>query len=382
MIVVIADDLTGAAEIGGIGLRYNLTVEITSPADLSSRADLLIVNTNSRSKSEDDAVKEMSALCEKLKPLKPSLIFKKVDSVLRGHIVPEIEVQLKAFGLNQALLVPANPGMGRKIIEATYLIDGIPIHETDFSKDPEFPAKSSSVLKMLPAKNLKVAVKHHLQELPMNEVVIGEVQSVDDLGLWVERISDKTLIAGSAAFFLAILNKNYTCFSKSYREHVSLGYPLLYVCGTKFNKSNALIEGLKLSGQPVSYMCQALLEANSGPDAINNWADEVIALLQVKGKAVIAIDQKSTFNEDCAALNLRINMGLAVAEVFKRINIGELIIEGGATASEVLDQLNINKLFVVQELSPGVTRSLTTAKDLAITLKPGSYTWSKKIWKF
>ena len=279
-------------------------------------------------------------------------------------------------------MIPANPVMGRKIIEATYLIDGIPIHETDFSRDPEFPAKSSSILKMLPSKNLKVAVKHHLQELPLNEVVIGEVQSVDDLELWADRISDETLIAGSAAFFLAILNKRYTCFSKSYREHVSLGYPLLYVCGTKFNKSSALIEGLKLKGQPVSYMPQALLENNSDPVAIKTWADEVMALLQAKGKAVIAIDQKSVLNEDCVALNLRNNMALAVAEVYKKNNIGELIIEGGATASAVLAQLNINKLFVVQELSPGVTRSLTTIKDLVITLKPGSYAWSKKIWKF
>ncbi len=382
MIVVIADDLTGAAEIGGIGLRYNLTVEITSPADLSSRADLLIVNTNSRSKSKEEAMNEIRSLCDQLKQLQPLFIFKKIDSVLRGHIIPEIEIQLKALNLKRALLVPANPAAGRKITDATYFIDGIPIHETDFSKDPEFPIKSSSVLKMLPAESLNIAVKNHLYELPLNEIVIGEVESEEDLTSWAKKIADGMLIAGSAAFFSAILEQRYTCFTKHYREHVALGFPLLYVCGTKFNASHALIEALKLKGKPVAYMPANLLNAQSHDHDIITWSKKIQGLLEENGKAVIAIDQKNSFSENKEAVNIRKNMALAVAEVFKNNNIGELIIEGGATASEVLEQLNINKLFVVQELSPGVTRSLTTTKGLAITLKPGSYTWSNKIWKF
>jgi len=382
MIIVIADDLTGAAEIGGIGLRYNLTVEITSEIDLSSGADLLIINTNSRSKSADEATKEMSLLCQKLKPLKPSLIFKKVDSVLRGHIIPEIEIQLKELELKQALLVPANPLMGRKIIDASYLINGLPIHETDFSKDPEFPVKSSLVLEMLSPLKKVVSVQKHFQELPVNEIVIGEAENEQDLVFWAAKIKDKMLIAGSAAFFLAILDKKYTYFSKSYREHVFLGYPLLYICGTKFNASNTLIEGLSLKGQPVSYMPDNLLDSESSYLAINSWSNEIIELLKANGKAVIAINQKNILKKDIAAIDIRKNMALAVAEVFKKINVQELIIEGGATASAILNQLNINRLFVVQELTSGVTRSLTTTKDLAITLKPGSYPWSKKIWKF
>ena len=44
MMVVIADDLTGAAEIGGLALKYGLMAEITTTVNLHSRADLLIID--------------------------------------------------------------------------------------------------------------------------------------------------------------------------------------------------------------------------------------------------------------------------------------------------------------------------------------------------
>src|SRR5882757_10096749 len=43
MIAVIADDLTGAAELGGIGLRYGLSVEVNMDVNLSTKADLLVI---------------------------------------------------------------------------------------------------------------------------------------------------------------------------------------------------------------------------------------------------------------------------------------------------------------------------------------------------
>ena len=43
MIVVIADDLTGAAELGGLALRYGLATEITTTVNATSTAELLII---------------------------------------------------------------------------------------------------------------------------------------------------------------------------------------------------------------------------------------------------------------------------------------------------------------------------------------------------
>ncbi len=108
----------------------------------------------------------------------------------------------------------------------------------------------------------------------------------------------------------------------------------------------------------------------------DNWADEVTALLYRYNKAVIAVDDIVT-----DAVNLRQKKALLVEKVLKKIAVKELLIEGGATASAVIKQLNLTCFTPVQEFSTGVVRMKATQhNDLFLTLKPGSYTWPAQVW--
>lgn len=49
MIVVVADDLAGAAEMGGMALRHGLTAEIQSEFDAEADVDLIVFDTDTRS---------------------------------------------------------------------------------------------------------------------------------------------------------------------------------------------------------------------------------------------------------------------------------------------------------------------------------------------
>ena len=62
MIAVIADDFTGAAEIGGIGLKYGLNVIIETKVQEVSEADLLVIATDTRSLSADQASLEIEKI--------------------------------------------------------------------------------------------------------------------------------------------------------------------------------------------------------------------------------------------------------------------------------------------------------------------------------
>ena len=117
MIVVIADDFTGAAEIGGIGLKYGLKVVIETNGENHVEADLLIIATDTRSGSTKDAIRQSLVVAEGVEELKPSLLFKKIDSALRGYILEETSALTEGLGLHKALIVPANPLLKRKIIE-------------------------------------------------------------------------------------------------------------------------------------------------------------------------------------------------------------------------------------------------------------------------
>ena len=114
MIVVIADDITGAAEMGGIALRYDLSVIVADDLMESDKYEVIVIYTNTRSQAEQQAAEIMASLSAKASKFKPSLFYKKTDSVLRGHVLAEMNAQMKAMNLTKGLLVPINTGVCEK----------------------------------------------------------------------------------------------------------------------------------------------------------------------------------------------------------------------------------------------------------------------------
>ena len=58
MIAVIADDFTGAAEIGGLGLLYGYKTAIVTKVNALENIDLLIIATEMRAFDSEKAVQE------------------------------------------------------------------------------------------------------------------------------------------------------------------------------------------------------------------------------------------------------------------------------------------------------------------------------------
>src|SRR5688572_21220535 len=102
MIFVLADDFSGAAEIGGIGHRYGLRTEIQLSLDLNTTADLVVLDAETRSLSEGEAIRKVLETGIELKQWnKPFYLFKKIDSVMRGHLVPELNALQDCFAFNR-----------------------------------------------------------------------------------------------------------------------------------------------------------------------------------------------------------------------------------------------------------------------------------------
>ncbi len=134
MIVIIADDFTGAAELAGISLGYGLKVSLCLDGSLQGDADVYIVSTDSRSMKKNDAVQAVKSATQVAVQLQPDFIFKKTDSVLRGYVADELNIQLEVLGIDKALILPANPSLGRTIRNRQYFIDGIAISHTSFKR--------------------------------------------------------------------------------------------------------------------------------------------------------------------------------------------------------------------------------------------------------
>lgn len=366
-VLVIADDLTGAAEIGGIALRYNLTVDIVHEISPDLKSDVQILNSNTRSLKEDEIIPHLKHLVEKVNKANYQFIYLKFDSALRGIIKPQVEFLKEQLAYQTVIFSPANPVFGRTIKDGIYYINNTPINETGFAEDPEFPIHKSKVQEILKAPDWKLLNASASGELS-EEYFIAEILEKNDLDLLAQKNNPGCLMGGGSAFFDALLNQKYTQYKKGFREHIELNYPILYVCGSAYESSVERIAQLK--PEYLVYMEQA--------SEIEKVVEELVAKIENRSRVVFAIDPKIKGN----ATELRKKMASIVARVYNKTEICELVIEGGATSFEILNELNIKSVTPVQEISLGLIKTMVTGKQLFITLKPGSYPWDKALWRF
>lgn len=382
-IIVIADDLTGAAEIAGIGLRYGLKVEIVTTLNLESKVDLIVISANTRSLSELEARAKTQKFAEKIASIQPNFIFKKIDSVLRGHILAEIEEILVEIIFQNILIIPTNPSLGRTIVNGNYFVKGVLISETSFANDPEFAIQNAHVLKMIRAKKGEVTVLKTTENVPARGIFIGEASSTQDVEYWAFQANQNTLLVGAADFFNQNLAKR---FSKESKKNTSIllnpkNAKTLYISGTTYQKSVDAIKAKFLKNEAVSYLPIQFFIENSEDFALQKWAEEILFLFEKNPTVIIAIGEISNFQ--VSPNQLAKWMSLVVQKCSDKLIINQFLIEGGATAAEILSVLAYKSFIPTKEFSQGViSMKPVENQNLNITIKPGSYEWPSEIWTF
>lgn len=378
--VVIADDITGAAEMAGIAFRFGLRahLQLCSPSNTQQllpppstgreRGWVSILATDTRGMSEDEAVAETRHIATKL--FKASL-FKKTDSALRGHVVAELTTLMETIGYQRAVYMPANPSKDRIIKDGVYLIKGVPIHETAFSYDPEFPAKTSVLRERFPD-----AENHH--------IIMPDAETLDDICHIVETYNDgHTLFAGAADLFEAWLKSrrpsdptpNLPNSSPSLWEGWGgvIGGGILLLCGSTQSKPLDL-------GIPEYPMPRVVYD---GEAPVTSWIEEI---KEAPAGAILSFGTNTHRTGKEAAVYLRNAMAEAATAFINTHHPQEIVIEGGATAFCLLNRLGWHHFRITNEIAPGVVRMQLTSLNpqpstpITLTLKPGSYPWGD-LWK-
>ena len=364
--IVIADDITGAAEIAGIAFARGAEVRLVcgSVCGVDNATHLTtIIATDTRSMSEEEAVAETRRIASHLSPL-TSHLFKKTDSALRGHVVAELTPLMEVTGYKRAVYLPANPSKGRIIRNGVYYINNVPIHETDFSFDPEFPARTSVLRERFPDAESK-------------GIIIPDAESEEDIHNVISTYNDgKTIFAGAADLFSAMIGMGCGRLKESIAKHpmpiIQTHNSMLILSGSTQSKPLGL-------GIPIAPMPQEIYD---GSNDLSLW--DTTAYEQEQHSLILTIPHTHRTGKE-VAVHLRTVMAEMTKQLVTRYCPKHLIIEGGATAWATLQALGWTEFTITAQLAPGVvqmkvtnachTQTFRSENGTLVTLKPGSYPW-------
>lgn len=363
MIVVIADDLTGAAELAGIALRFGRSVALQLHEATPANAEVIVICSDTRSMDRSAALAQTRRLMEQVSALQPEWVYRKIDSVMRGYVMDELSIHMELMQQRSALIIPANPSLGRTIRNGVYYVDGTPLHETSFRYDPEFPAHSSNIHDILGA-GIRLVERGDVQA---HDIMVPSVSSIEDIEAIVEAIPDNCALFGAGDFFTALMARNGTM-----QQIEKFDWPssLLLVSGTAFEGSRRFIQSVAEVSDAVHYISNDMLLNGVAPE----WLDNIAANI-IHQPCIIAFDP--ALPGGLNAHELRTTMASIIQQMLNRHCVTEVIIEGGSTAAAILSQLKITSLKPTEELSRGVVRM--QAGDLHFTVKPGSYQLPEEI---
>lgn len=354
MVCVIADDITGAAEMAGIAHRFGLSVCLLLDGHILSDCDVAVIATDTRSMTKTEAVEETRRILLKLKDdCRIEVFFKKTDSALRGHVVEELSEMMDVLGIGKALYLPANPSKKRTISDGRYLIDGVPIDKTAFSFDPEFPAFSSRL-------------KDRFPEADAHRIMFADILTAADLDTGVEKaLSENLLLAGAADLFTSFVKRYFHAAEKEGGLVDVGGGSCIIVCGSTQSDPGRC-------GVVPSYMPTELYDGVTDAHA---WESTLVAkYIPVPHRVLLAVkDHHRTGRE--VAVHIRQTMANAVARLVEILVPDNLVIEGGATAYSILRILGWDSFNILDEIAPGVISMQWTKGGCIVTMKPGSYPW-------
>ena len=360
MVLVIADDLSGAAELAGIAFAHGLTAEVQTEFQPRAEAQVICLDTNTRRLSADEAAAVLHKLAKHVRTARPEFIFKKTDSALRGHIATELGVLMEATARVRTVFVPANPSRGRVILGGEYFIGDTPLHETDFAHDPQHPATTSNVAERLghdPA------------------IVTPDAAKPEDVRVAAESCDDLVLPAGAGDFFGALLEAHGHAAQPV--EFTTATGPSLFVCGSLAAWASGRGGQCDVHGVPVCAMPVELLGQSEHPAALHEWVQATCAALAEHGAAMLAIGRVKAV--DHAPL-LEARLAQAMTMVLAQMEVDRLLLEGGATASAALARLKWQRLRTVDLAAPDLP-GLRAADDTPrVFMKPGSYDWPDSVW--
>lgn len=331
-ILIIADDLTGALDsavtLTGAGLRCVVARRPADvPAALALRPDVLGVSTASREGSAAAARAAVAAALDAAGNL-PDLVFKKIDSRLKGHVAAEVALLAERSGRTRAVVAPAIPMQGRTVAGGRLIGSGVAV--------PIDIAAATSA--------------------PGLTLDIPDTRTDADLDSALARALDcpAPLLVGAAGLAAALARRlapgAWSIPAPRLRS------PILFAIGSHDPITLAQVDRLAATGGAT------VTEAPDGACPPASARAQLVRLVAAEGR---------DFNPPAAGARF----AQGIAQLVRAGGAATLFVCGGETADAVLGALGAGVLSIEGEVLPGVPASsiLLGERRLQVVTKSGGF---------
>ncbi len=372
-ILVVADDLTGAADSSlpfaeaGIPTTICLNTE-QLPA---SGAVALVTNTRASSASETEA-RNFEIVRGATADRPNTLVYQKIDSTLRGRPAHALAGTLRALAVERALVAPAYPEQGRTTVNGQQLVFGLPLEESTFKHE----VQNSDIRYILRGRFPSVALVPTVSDadspdLSAKQVFIADAETDADLDRLVvaAMATDMRVLCGSAGLAKALAKAlpSQQAQSPLITEPASSGATLV-VIGSRHPTSRRQVEFAAEHG--IAVMELTADELTAAPKSLAHGLRTELS----KAEAVILTTAKRELPLEPRIITA--HLAEIVREVLNHTDACKLVLSGGDTALAVAEAIGATQIRLLRAIEPGIALGRWQdglAKNQTVVTKAGGF---------
>jgi D-threonate/D-erythronate kinase len=407
---IVADDLTGAGDTGVQFAKRGWTTYVFSPPAFAGEfeaarrrrefADLsvLVINTQSRNLPAREAYRRARLAFSTVRDRE--VLYKKVDSSLRGNIGAEIDAAMDATGVGRALFAAAYPLYGRVTRDGVHYLGNAELSSTEATSDPKALVDDSHVCRIIARQSKRrsasiancsltgdVARLAELVEqgfcrgsqvLACDALTDVDLEALARVALGSE---NRPLLAGSAGFAAQLAGLMPASMDSGVQATTARRQrgAVLVVSGSASAKNEAQLRhlaqraGTCLIALTPDQLCRSQRHQRQERKAI---LQSLGPQLEQGGVVVLAIRQDASRQNQPSA-EISAAFGGLQTELLRRHrrHVKGLVLTGGETAELLLRNLGARGLWLLDEVEPGVPIGLVDGgclEGLPVITKAGS----------
>ena len=397
-LLILADDFTGGLDTGvQFASRGVSTCVVTNPAaDYASEAgnsEVLVVVAETRHLPPEKAYEAVFAAVQKAAAAGIPHIYKKTDSALRGNIGAELTAMLEASGEKMLPFIPALPTMKRITRDGVHFIDGIPVAESVFGKDPFEPVRESEVVRLIASQSNAAARSLRTEELDGAEgIAVLDAETDGDLlraGQALAGINGFRICAGCAGF-ASVLPELLGLAGQGKAETPVPDKGLFVLCGSVNPITQRQLDHGEQHGferihiPPEEKLHPDRFPDGDGKEALDRWKQR---MAENPWLILDANDPDPSNRETAEAARKE---GMTTEEVRRRISasLGRILhamaevpaertflITGGDTLLQGMNSMGVFRMFPLTEVFPGVvlSRVALCGRERLVITKSGGF---------